>query len=268
VLIIGDDYDQSQVNKLAQSGDAVGLLEILERGDVGFACQAAIALAKLSDRRAVDPILVRLRAIDLAFPTDDEVQQWGIFARALGKLAEPRSPAADELLAAVEERQGPVAWDAIEALEAMGEQQVIEPLLRRLKAIDLSPPTTKAVQVEWETVAEALGELKARQAVDALIAGLGVDEFFETSAFALGDIGDPRAVPTLVALLEVELSDWNANAVFVALHEIGTPDAMRAIAASEARGGSPPYPPRPPRPSFRQRLASAFARLSRRSTGS
>ena len=130
----------------------------------------------------------------------------------------------------------------------MGEQRAIEPLLRRLKAIPLSPPTTEAVQVELETVASALGELRAREAVNALVAALVVDEFFESSAYALGDIGDPRAVPALAPLLEVELSGWNANAVFVALDQIGTPEARAAIAASEARDTSPPYTPRLPRP--------------------
>jgi HEAT repeat protein len=62
-----------------------------------------------------------------------------------------------------------------------------------------------------------------------LIAVLEIESLREDTAHALGDIGDPRAVPALAALLEPEPPLVVGNAVWVALEEIGTPEAKAAI---------------------------------------
>jgi HEAT repeat protein len=128
---------------------------------------------------------------------------------------------------------------AMTALAGMGERRAIEPLLRRLETIDYT--SERAIGGDLTYTCEALGELKAVEAVEPLIAALEVAEFGrEKVAVALGEIGDPRAVPALASALDPEPPLFVGNAIGNALNQIGTPEAKAAVAAWEARGVTPP----------------------------
>lgn len=63
---------------------------------------------------------------------------------------------ADELLALLEKSDGWVAYKAGECLAGvLGDPRAVEPLLRHLRAFDLSSPTEDEVE-DWKTVAFAL----------------------------------------------------------------------------------------------------------------
>jgi hypothetical protein len=107
-------------------------------------------------------------------------------------------------------------------------------MIARLETADASAETEGR---KWSVLASALGELRAAEGVDALATALpGADpDTKEHVAYALGAIGDPRAVPALAGELESHHGNYgdpnNATAILDALHELGTPEAYRAIFA-------------------------------------
>lgn len=220
--------------RLKAQGDVSGLIRELERSDDSVTCVLAMALFDLGDPRAVDPLLHRMRKIDLAAsPETDTKGAWALIAEALGKLASAGSPAADELLAALEHPVGDEYLDAMDALATMGDERAIEPLLRRLRSHGLGP---SGDIVEWQCLSDALGRLRARAAAGFFIEALEFPYLAEEAATALGRIGDPRAVPPLEALLEQMPSDRVGDATLEALTEIGTPEAKTAVTDWRRRG--------------------------------
>jgi len=217
--------------------DVAGLTAALERSDDSDAVLFAIALGELGDSSAVEPLLRRLRRIDLSTATSDPVNKaaWGVIAEALGQLATPGSPAADELLKALEHPVGDEDLDAMDALATMGDQRASEPLLRRLRSMDDATGI-----LEWQCVIDALGRLKVPEAVDLLVDELDSEYLSEEAATALGRIGDLRAVPPLVALLAQTPSEPVREATLDALMAIGTPEAKEAVAAWRERGAALP----------------------------
>jgi HEAT repeat protein len=144
---------------------ADGLLALLEKSDGWVAYKAGECLAGvLGDPRAVEPLLRHLRAFDLSSPTEDEVEDWKTVAFALMCLEPPGSPASDELLKTLEERDFEDVEYAGKLLAAIGDQRAIEPLVKRLR----SDPTGEGSY--W--VVSALGDLRTVEAVDALIAAI------------------------------------------------------------------------------------------------
>ena len=230
-------YSVDRVVRMKKKRDMAGLIDALEQDDGEVARAAAISLGQLGDERGADWLLRNLRAIDLSSATTEEEYEWGYLASALGKVAEPGSPAADELLAALERPDGVPSRSAAEGLAEMGERRAIEPLVRRLDRIDYRFP--KLHWDDFQYVSEALGTLKATEAIEPLIVALEAEDYREMAAAALGEIGDPRAVPALAALLEPEPPLWVGNATVVALDAIGTAEARQAVAAWEERGVAP-----------------------------
>jgi HEAT repeat protein len=223
------------------------LLAILEGGQGWGPVVAGHALADLGDRRAVGPLLRRMRAFELGSSSRRHIDEWKMLAHSLARLEPPASPGADELLTQLEHGRLEIAWYAGELLAEIGDRRAEAPLLRRLQSIDLASSTEDEVGI-WSSIAEALGELKAADAVDPLTEAMPVfardfPRFWvaaECAALALGEIGDERAVPELAGLLEPEPPMFVGNAVVNALTEIGTPEARQAIEAWEARDTPPP----------------------------
>ena len=123
------------VKELTERGDADELLALLEKSDGWVAYKAGECLAGvLGDPRAVEPLLRHLRAFDLSSPTEDEVEDWKTVAFALMCLEPPGSPASDELLKTLEERDFEDVEYAGKLLAAIGDQRAIEPLVKRLRS--------------------------------------------------------------------------------------------------------------------------------------
>jgi HEAT repeat protein len=223
-----------RARRFKSAGDVPGLIHELDHSDDSVTCFLAMALAELGDSRAVDPLVRRMRGIDLTgLPETDTKAAWALIAEALGKLAQPGSPAADELLAALEQPVGDEHLDAMDALATMGDERAIEPLLRRLHSQGLGP---SGEILEWQYLTDALGRLKAFDAVDVFIEALAYPYLAEGAATALGQIGDQRAVPALAELLETIPSDRVGEAILEALTAIGTPDALAAADDWRTRG--------------------------------
>jgi HEAT repeat protein len=234
-----------RVERLAKAQDLEGLIEALDTDRWQVQLAAASALTRLAEPQTVDFLLGRLKSLGVqprVAQADDETHEeyvWGVIASALGNAAEPGSPTADYLLAVLEWPDGPPSRIASEALAEMGDRRAIEPLLRRLETMDYT--SEDAVRGDLAYTSEALGTLRAVEAVDPLIAALEVaGEGREWVAEALEEIGDPRAVPALAAQLEPEPPFFVGNAIVNALEELGTPEAKAAVAAWFERGETPP----------------------------
>lgn len=228
-----------RVDTLAKKRDVEGLIDLLEHGDGQLPAIAAYQLGLLGDARAVEPLLRRFRRINFSTETEDEEYEWVCLARALGRLTNAGSPASDELLEALERLDRRGFRMAALALADTGDRRAIEPLVHLLGSIDTSSLTPEDER-DAEYAIDALGMLKAPEAVDALIAALEIESLREGTAEALGDIGDPRAVAPLAALLEPEPPFWVGNAIWNALNQIGTPEAKAAVDAWEERHETPP----------------------------
>lgn len=81
---------------------------------------------------------------------------------------------------------------------------------------------------------DALAEAHERQAVPALIARLGGNDYSQAgmAAKALGEIGDPRAVEPLIQALAVDSRRSGLEAIPPALAKLGDPQAIEPLQAA------------------------------------
>ncbi len=104
------------------------------------------------------------------------------------------------------------------ALGVLGDPKAVQPMIRLMKV-------TKNPYVERAAV-RALGDLKAKDAVDELVAILEDKDAHKTIranvVYTLGEIGDPKVVPMLVKALYQEKAFFFAHAD-LALTKIGEP---------------------------------------------
>jgi len=151
--------------------------------------KAAIALGRIGDVKAVEPLITALKS-------KDEDQTVRLLAtRALGKITDVR--AIDPLIEALSDENEEIRMMAAEALGKLGDAQAVEPLVEALQDED------KYVR---EYAVGALGEIGDIKAVEPLIDALTdvIPEVRGVVAHALGVIGDPRAVKPLREVLEWE----------------------------------------------------------------
>ncbi|HZX93737.1 MAG TPA: HEAT repeat domain-containing protein [Myxococcales bacterium] len=129
------------------------------------------------------------------------------------------------------ERQGPYAVPHLVALSrgenmevAMFAVQILSRIKDPASAHSLLPLLEHADSNISQAAIEALGALKAREAVPGLIRLLAADLWLQFAAVAaLGEIGDPRAVP---ALLDAIPNEMLAEPAVDALGRIGAPEAL------------------------------------------
>jgi HEAT repeat protein len=82
-----------------------------------------------------------------------------------------------------------------------------------------------------QNIARALGALKAKEGVDALLrlAGSNDDKTKEAAVRALGDVGDPRAVDALIAIADGEKQPFIRKMAIEALGKLGDPKAVPVL---------------------------------------
>jgi HEAT repeat protein len=219
----------ASVRELKERRDVEALLPLLENLDRRVASAAAETLADLGERRAVEPLYRRLRAMGRGPFDEREWSEWLTLGVALAWLEGAGSPWANELLVMLDEDNA-VGWYAGHLLANMGDRRAIDPIVASLSAADASD---EAQSWKWEKLTKALGELRAVEAVDVLSAALPGAHWTakEDIAWALHDIGDARAVPALISAVDTRhgVHGPAENAIWVALEEFATPEAKQAV---------------------------------------
>jgi HEAT repeat protein len=192
---------------------------------------ALLALAKLHDGRALEPLVALLTS-------EDTVVRWKT-AEALADLGDPG--AVEPLLAALHVEQTFVRNYFVRALSTFGDRRAVEPLIGLLTT-PLTHSNSEANDVRRYAI-DALTKLGDLRAVEPLIAIFQQEsarfasskELFafnaEHAAQAVGDLGDRRAVEPLIAYLKDHRHiRWDIGSyVIEALGKIGDPAAMPAL---------------------------------------
>ena len=163
------------------------LIEALEADDPLIRRQAADALGRIGDPRAVEPLIATLK--------DRDALIRGHAVQALGRIKDPRAVTPLIAILNSREQESHVRMNAAEALGAISDPRAVEPLI--LALLDDS----------WgirSRAALALGKLKDPRVVGSLIGALQDKEAAVrgSAAEALGIVGDARAVKPLTAALQ------------------------------------------------------------------
>jgi HEAT repeat protein len=147
---------------------------------------AAEALGRIGDAHAIEPIVKILKEIDISRVNTVQV--------ALIKFG---NSAIEPLIALLNDNNYFVRIRAIQALGMIRHARAVEPLIATLK------DNKRDVR---ENAAEALGKIGDARAVDPLVALLKDNEqdVRSSAAYALGNIGGQRAVQELVSALMSE----------------------------------------------------------------
>jgi HEAT repeat protein len=228
--------------------DSYNLLETLSKNyeNKEIRDDTVIALGKLNDPRAVDPLIEVLKDKD-----EDEDVRWSA-ASALGNIGDPGAVdplievfknkgedkdvrisvayalrdiggpgAVAPLIEALKDEDEDVRWSAAFALGYLGDPGAVASLIEVFKNKD----EDKDVRISAVYTLRDIGDPGA---VDPLIKALKDEDKYvrRDAASALGDIGDPRAVVPLIEALKDE--DVRGSAAS-ALGDLGDPGAVAPL---------------------------------------
>ena len=200
-------FGPPNVRKLAEKHDVKGLIKALGyRQDPSIRCHAVLALGRLGDLRAVEPLIGALR--------DDEWEVRDAAVEALGRLGDLR--VVEALIEALHDGH---PADRRKVMEALATSSVsTEPLLGALGDGDESV----RVRAAW-----ALAKRGDPRALPTLLSALDhrPDGNTATAIDGLRELRSADAVMPLVRVLgELEIRDWSSADVW-----LGVVDALRAI---------------------------------------
>jgi HEAT repeat protein len=206
-------FGPPDVAKLDAKRDVLGLIKALGyQKDPRVRGDAAEALGRSGDPRAVEPLLAALK------DADSDIRQ-----RAAAALATAGDPSAvEQLLPALEDEDHSVRAAAARALGQPGDARPIEPLLAALKdgyaavreaaAGALARIGAPAIEPLIAALRDPDGALRkgasealvgmGGPAVEPLVRALADPQLRSVAGPMVGQIGDLRAVPLLVACLE------------------------------------------------------------------
>lgn len=191
------------IDQLEKNGDIEGLISALEFKDCSTRKDAATALKKIGDNRALFPLIKALKYKEWheSYSVMGSVRETA--AEALGILRDRR--AVEPLIESLNDKDEEVRWKACWALGHIGDKKAVEPLIYLLS------------DDRWHVrrfAASALGKIGDKKAVESLTSVLNDDEWHvrKYAADALGNIGDERAVPSLLKAMSDEDNDvkWKA----------------------------------------------------------
>ena len=170
-------------------------LQNLSHKDAKIRGEAAWALGKSGDTRAVGPLVQALK------DGDRNVREWAVLA-----LAKMGRPATEELIFALKRESELVRWQAAAALGLINDSAAVEPLIKAL----FSPSNETRY---WAAI--SLGQIKDTQAREALIhvLGNGNQSVREASGRALLSIDGALGFDSLRALLKDSDSNRRVGAV-------------------------------------------------------
>jgi HEAT repeat protein len=185
--------------------------------------QAAIALGRIGDDRAIEPLIWTLREDDLTHPRADI---WA--ARALGRMRVQRAlPVLLETLQEAVDNNDVMAISALAGVMAKFGDRNAVPLLLEALTFDGSEYSRNYTLPE---VMYALGKLGDARATESLLPLLRDISWMirRAAASALGKIGDPRAVEGLLGCLDDEDHEVRRLAL-LSLCRIGDAGATEAM---------------------------------------
>lgn len=197
--------------KLADPRAVAPLTEMLGESSDFLRHHAALALARFG-RTGFDRLLETLR--------DEDSPGRGAAAYALGDIGDRR--AVEPLIESLGDKNHVLRQHSAVALGKLGDPRAFQPLLDAMKDVEEEEVRAKAT--------EALGKLGDARAVDPLIAALaGEDEYVWTSAArGLGYLGDQRAVGPLITALDCKYSSVQ-QAAARSLGTLNDPKAVEPI---------------------------------------
>jgi len=214
------EEDIPDINELIEREDVDGLINEL-RG-VSWRMRAVVALGKIGDPRAVEPLIVTLQDLQ-----DEELWVRQYTARALGKIGDPR--AVEPLIVALGDEDSNVGIDAANALGEIG----VSAVAHLIVALGNGDRRVRS------GAANALGEIGDPRAVEPLIAAMEDEDLWvrQRAVVSLGSISDEKAVKPLTIALQDEdsnLRGWAAES----LGKIGDPRAVEPLIAAMEDGDS------------------------------
>jgi HEAT repeat protein len=227
-----DDYAMARWNAadaLGKIGDrraVMPLIAMLDEEDEHAWYWAALALGELGDERAVPHLLAKLEDRNLS----DRPRM--VIAEALGKIGHPSAaPGLRGLLAGGRNSKRSKAW-ILWSLWKAGDAEVVGRCLQGAR--------DKDAEVRWAAV-RALGLIGSRKALAPVLARLEDDDpdVRGVAARSLGLIGDPSAVDALISAV----GDRERIVQFWAIVASGRLGDQRAVPALERalQGTSWPY---------------------------
>ncbi len=178
------------------------------------------ALARLGDRQAVVPLIGKIQ--------DSRALVRRSVARALGELGDPRASSA--LVLALRDNDESVRIAALVALGQLHDKQATLAIVSLLNDDPREPVRAAALG--------ALARIPSPEGLEALVAALGSDDPDSPSSpvrSALAEVGD-RAVPRLLQCLVGQPSSRLADGCALALGQIGSSKAAKAIESALRRG--------------------------------
>jgi HEAT repeat protein len=185
----------------------------LKEGTLKERRSAAIALGRLGDIQAVEPLIKILESKN----EDPAVRL--LATRAIGKLGDARS--ISSLIEALKDEDEEIRMMAAEALGIIGDAKAVDPLIAALKDKE---------EYVRKNAAEALAKIDDSQAVGPLMEVLadGSEMVRHAAVVAIGEIGDPRAVEPLIIALKDESKLVRGDSAYF-LGEIGDPRAAEPL---------------------------------------
>lgn len=208
-------FGPPNINKLEEKGNVEALIkelkhndsQIHDRNDLNRRCEAASALGRLRDPRAIEALLACFQRFQSHTPLGKES------AKALLAIGKP---AVEPLIRSLRTHN-----DVATLLGEIGDVRAVQPLIARLKT--LSESDSSGQMYERETIAHALAQIGA-PAVEALADGLrdkvGLSRFRYSLIKALEGIGSAQAAEAITLALD-DSSSFNRKNAAAALEHLG-----------------------------------------------
>lgn len=180
------------LGKLRDTRALVPLVERLKDSDVRVRASSALALGWLGDHQAVEPLIV----VAANYAEDSSVRKEAI--EALGQISDLKG--VEILMEVLTDRAADLRRAAVESLKQIGDLRAVKPLIKRLEN-DEDTEVKKAVIL-------ALGSLGDRQAIEHLIQALANHDLWEAIKEALWQFEDAATDALVKALID---SNWRVR---------------------------------------------------------